>query len=72
VIPFVLLGLLYVCTRPDLSTAVLLFRLFAGFRIMHTLVYMFVVPQPSRAIAFFVGIGVNVYMATAVLRAGSF
>merc|ERR1711860_90349 len=33
VIPFVLLGLLYVCTKPDPSTAVMHSRAFAGFRI---------------------------------------
>lgn len=71
-IPFVLLGLLYVLTGPTLSTAVLVFRLFAGFRLLHTIVYMFVVPQPARAIAFFVGFGVNVYMAIEVLKTGAY
>jgi len=72
VLPFVLIGLLYVLTGPELSTALLVFRLFAGSRLLHTIVYLNAVPQPSRALLFFVGIGVNIYMAVAVLRSTSF
>lgn len=72
VLPFVLIGLLYVITGPDVGTATLHFRLFAGFRILHTIVYLLAVPQPARAIAFAVGFGVNVSMVITVIRAGMF
>ncbi|XP_045184457.2 microsomal glutathione S-transferase 1-like [Mercenaria mercenaria] len=72
VLPFVLIGFFYVLTGPDVGSATLHFRLFAGFRLLHTIVYMFVVPQPSRAIAFFVGFFVNISMAISVIRAGMF
>ncbi|KAH3794728.1 microsomal glutathione S-transferase 1-like [Dreissena polymorpha] len=68
VIPFVLIGLLYVLTGPDVATAVLLFRIFAGSRLLHTVIYLNAIPQPSRAIAFLVGLGVNTFMAFAVLK----
>ena len=44
-----------------------MFRLFAGARIFHTIVYLLVVPQPSRALAFFAGIFVNIYMAYKII-----
>ncbi|XP_060606358.1 microsomal glutathione S-transferase 1-like [Ruditapes philippinarum] len=72
VLPFVLIGLLYVLTGPTVASATLHFRLFAGFRLFHTIAYMFILPQPSRAIAFFVGFGVNISMAITVIRAGMF
>ncbi|KAK7504480.1 hypothetical protein BaRGS_00004346 [Batillaria attramentaria] len=55
VIPFVLIGLLYVTTSPNLSTAVLHFRLFAGARLFHSVAYLLPLPQPSRALGFFIG-----------------
>lgn len=55
VLPFVLIGLLFVLVGPEYSYAVLLFRLFAGSRILHTLVYLNEVPQPARALCFGAG-----------------
>lgn len=68
IIPFLIIGIIYVGTGPSLSWAKLLFRVFTVARFMHTLVYaVFVIPQPSRAIAFLVGMAVNLYMVYAVL-----
>ncbi|VDI23108.1 Hypothetical predicted protein [Mytilus galloprovincialis] len=72
VIPFVLIGLLYVCTKPDPSTALMHFRAFAGFRIFHTFAYLIPLPQPSRALGFLLGAVVTGSMAVAVLKAGSY
>ncbi|XP_008276996.1 microsomal glutathione S-transferase 1 [Stegastes partitus] len=68
VIPFVLIGLLYALTGPELSTALLHFRLFAGSRIFHTIAYVGALPQPSRGLGFFVGFGVTLSMAWTVFR----
>merc|ERR1712062_1674 len=63
VVPFAILGFLYIFTNPAYSTALFCFRLFAGARILHTLVYLLVVPQPARALCFFANIFTNIYMA---------
>merc|ERR1711874_836674 len=56
VVPFAILGFLYIFTAPAYGTALFCFRLFAGARILHTLVYLLVVPQPARALCFFANI----------------
>jgi hypothetical protein len=40
---------------------------FTGARVAHTVVYLWNVPQPARAIAFFVGMGINFYLAFKVI-----
>merc|ERR1712130_985288 len=62
ILPFFCLGLLYIFTNPALSTAVLVFRIFAACRITHSIVYLLVIPQPARALAFFGGMGCNLFM----------
>ncbi|XP_048191182.1 microsomal glutathione S-transferase 1 [Perognathus longimembris pacificus] len=69
-VPFVGIGLLYTLSGPDLSTALLHFRLFVGARLFHTVAYLTPLPQPSRALGFFLGYGVTFSMAYRVLRAG--
>lgn len=71
VLPFVLVGALYVLTDPDIETATWHFRLFAGFRILHTIAYMFAVPQPTRLIAFAAGFGVTLSMLFRIFRTAS-
>ncbi|WAR30701.1 MGST1-like protein [Mya arenaria] len=72
VIPFILIGLFYVLTGPDVNTAVLLFRVFAGARILHTLVYLNGIGQPFRAIIWSAGYGVCIFMTIVVIKAGSY
>merc|ERR1712233_165316 len=62
ILPFFCLGILYIFTNPALSTAVFVFRIFAACRIIHSIVYLLVIPQPARALAFFGGMGVNLFM----------
>merc|ERR1712018_556219 len=62
ILPFFCLGILYIFTNPALSTAVLVFRIFAACRIVHSVVYLLVIPQPARALAFFGGMGCNLFM----------
>lgn len=65
---FWVLGAFYVTTAPVAAWAVLLFRIFTAGRILHTLVYAIVpLPQPARAIAFFVPYLVMWYMGVQVL-----
>jgi len=54
--------LLYIFTNPAYSTALFCFRLFAGARILHTVVYLLAIPQPARALLFFANIFTNFYM----------
>ncbi|KAI1887940.1 hypothetical protein AGOR_G00179920 [Albula goreensis] len=68
VVPFVLIGLLYALTGPDLRTALLHFRVFVGARFFHTVAYLTPLPQPCRALAFLVGIITTISMAYRVLR----
>merc|ERR1711962_1621937 len=58
VFPFLFLGFLYIFTNPAYSTALLVFRLFVGARILHTIVYLMVIPQPARALRFFINQGI--------------
>ncbi|XP_071390898.1 microsomal glutathione S-transferase 1-like [Centroberyx affinis] len=67
IIPFVVIGLLYALTGPDLSTALLHFRVFAGSRICHTIAYVTPLPQPSRGLSWMVGMGITFSMAYRVI-----
>merc|ERR1711934_64488 len=69
ILPFLILGFLYMFTNPAYATAILCYRIFVGARILHTVVYLLVIPQPSRALAFFAGIFVNIFMAYKIITA---
>ncbi|KAJ7987982.1 hypothetical protein DPEC_G00318900 [Dallia pectoralis] len=51
IVPFVVIGLLYALTGPELSSALLHFRVFVGSRLCHTVAYLLPLPQPSRALS---------------------
>lgn len=54
---------LYVLTNPCPTLALNLFRAFTAARITHTLVYaVVVVPQPARALSWFIGYGITGYI----------
>ncbi|AWP00947.1 putative microsomal glutathione S-transferase 1 [Scophthalmus maximus] len=67
IVPFVAVGLLYALTGPELSSALLHFRLFAGSRILHTVAYVGALPQPSRGLSWILGMLVTFSMAYRVL-----
>merc|ERR1711892_289522 len=67
IVPFLILGLLYIFTNPAFDTALLTFRIFVGARVLHSIVYLTVIPRPARALTFFVGVGVNLFMAYKVI-----
>lgn len=68
IIPFVIVGLLYALTGPELSVALLHFRIFAGARIFHTIAYIGALPQPSRGLSWVLGMLVTFSMAYRVLN----
>ncbi|KAL4701005.1 hypothetical protein H8959_015009 [Pygathrix nigripes] len=68
IVPFLGIGLLYSLSGPDLSTAILHFRLFVGARIYHTISYLTPLPQPNRGLSFFIGYGVTLSMAYRLLK----
>jgi len=68
ILPFLILGTIYIGTGPGLAWAKLLFRAFTVARFIHTFVYAIVViPQPARALSFMVGITVNLLMALTII-----
>merc|ERR1712193_215476 len=69
IVPFAILGFIYIFTNPAYSTALFCFRLFAGARILHTIVYLLIVPQPARAILFFANIFTNFFMGYKIIPA---
>ncbi|XP_055047121.2 microsomal glutathione S-transferase 1.1 [Paramisgurnus dabryanus] len=72
IVPFVVIGLLYALTGPDLSSALLHFRVFVGSRFIHTVAYLMSLPQPSRALAWIVGLFTTFSMAHRVLTTALF
>ncbi len=58
----------YLMTEPEESVAVNLVRTFAAARFLHTFAYLNEVPQPTRAVAFLTGFGVNAFMAFCTIK----
>ncbi|XP_069460615.1 microsomal glutathione S-transferase 1-like [Ambystoma mexicanum] len=67
IVPFFGIGLLYALSGPDLYTALLHFRIFVGSRVFHSISYLVPLPQPCRALSFFVGFCVTISMAYRLL-----
>ncbi|XP_059474375.1 microsomal glutathione S-transferase 1-like [Neocloeon triangulifer] len=64
---FLFISYLFLLTKPDITWANVLVWGFTAARFLHTLVYAYYpVPQPSRAIAFFVGLLISLYMTIVV------
>ncbi|KAK3590542.1 hypothetical protein CHS0354_015520 [Potamilus streckersoni] len=70
VIPFVLLGLLYSLTDPNPWYAKMHFRIFTVARLFHSVAYLYPLPQPSRALGWFLGYIITLSMGVSVVRAG--
>jgi glutathione S-transferase len=59
---FIFVSFLWVLTEPDIVECHVLMWLFTFARYMHTAVYAYYpVPQPARAICFFVGVLITMY-----------
>ncbi|CAM9466717.1 unnamed protein product [Lampetra fluviatilis] len=68
ILPFLGVGLLYALSGPDPWIALLHFRVFLASRIVHTIAYLAPLPQPTRAIAYLLGVVSTFSMAVAVMR----
>jgi len=62
ILPFVMIGAMYITTNPELNCAKLVFRSWTIARYIHTFVYVFQVPQPSRVLAYLVNQALSGYM----------
>lgn len=70
--PFLVIGLLYVLSGPSLFAAMWHFRVFVASRFLHTIAYLIPLPQPTRALAFLVGVVTTLSMAFQVLKLAQF
>ncbi|CAH2068630.1 unnamed protein product, partial [Iphiclides podalirius] len=65
---FWILGALYLTTAPVAAWATLLFRVYTACRIVHTIVYAVKpLPQPARAIAYFIPYAIKWYIGFKVI-----
>ncbi|XP_026690223.2 microsomal glutathione S-transferase 1-like [Ciona intestinalis] len=62
VVPFVLLGLLYVSTNPPAGSAILHFKIFFWARVLHSVAYICKLRSPSRGVGFFLGFAATISM----------
>lgn len=70
ILPFFAVAFLYIGLNPSTFIAINLIRAFAISRIVHTLVYaVVVIPQPARALSWFVSYLITGYMAIQVVLA---
>ncbi|ALC49754.1 CG33177 [Drosophila busckii] len=68
ILPFMLVSLAYVACGPHALTASLLIRIGAAARLLHTIVYAVIpLPQPIRAICFFINFGIVIFEAIYVM-----
>ncbi|XP_071499878.1 microsomal glutathione S-transferase 1-like [Diadema antillarum] len=68
IVPFFGLGLLYALfSGASTSTLLWHYRIFTVSRLLHTVVYLYAVPQPARFLCFLAGFGVNVSMGVQIL-----
>ncbi|XP_075157045.1 microsomal glutathione S-transferase 1 [Haematobia irritans] len=68
ILPFLLITLVYIATGPNALAARMLIRIGASCRLLHTGVYAFgPVPQPTRAILFFITFTITVFMVFCVI-----
>uniref|UniRef100_A0A087Z4Q3 Microsomal glutathione S-transferase 1 n=1 Tax=Anopheles darlingi TaxID=43151 RepID=A0A087Z4Q3_ANODA len=68
ILPFFVIGFLYLLTNPAPTLAINIYRLVAASRILHTLVYAVVpVPQPARFLAFVGALAPTLYMTLQTL-----
>ncbi|CAF1461831.1 unnamed protein product [Adineta steineri] len=72
IIPFILVGLFYVGTRPKFDCALWHFRIFLLSRILYTIAYQVPLPQPTRTISWLIGYSSIISMSIPILRSIQF
>ncbi|XP_062619122.1 microsomal glutathione S-transferase 1-like [Saccostrea cucullata] len=71
IFPFVTVGILYVLTEPEATTAALYFRIFLLSRVVYDIAFLRALPQPSRTFSYLTGVIVICMMAWSVLQKGT-
>ncbi|XP_046339138.1 microsomal glutathione S-transferase 1-like [Haliotis rufescens] len=71
ILPFAVIGVLYVLSDPLPHVARRLFQTFTAARLIHTVAYLAPLPQPIRFLAFGVGAVVNMIMVGRVIICGT-
>ncbi|XP_022192850.2 prostaglandin E synthase-like isoform X2 [Nilaparvata lugens] len=66
---FILSGLFYTASNPNVMIALMLFRIFFVFRILHTVAQLFLHVRMFRSICFFAALFINVFMLIMALMA---
>ncbi|XP_072017640.1 microsomal glutathione S-transferase 1-like [Amphiura filiformis] len=72
IVPFLIVGLLYVLTGPSVDAATWHFRIFVVSRCIHTIAYLLPLPQPTRFLMMYVGWFTTASMAVQCLKIGQF
>ena len=67
IIPFILVGNLYILTSPPVAMAIWHFRLFMASRLYHFVAYYMPLRQPNRVTSFYAGWLVNVSMGIQII-----
>ncbi|XP_067661842.1 microsomal glutathione S-transferase 1-like [Haliotis asinina] len=71
IVPFAVIGILFVLSDPHPIIARRLFQTFTAARLIHTVAYLTPLPQPIRFLAFGVGAVVNMVMVGRVFICGT-
>eukprot|EP01135_Chromosphaera_perkinsii_P009129 Nk52_evm16s1636 gene=Nk52_evmTU16s1636 len=66
---FLIAGLIYIGTNPELACANLVFRVFTVARFAHSAAHLLALPQPSRALLFTTGHLCTMFMVYSILCA---
>ncbi|XP_072017580.1 microsomal glutathione S-transferase 1-like [Amphiura filiformis] len=72
IVPFLIIGILYVLTGPSVYAATWHFRIFVVSRFIHMFAYLAQLPQPSRVTAMYIGWCATASMAVQCLQAGQY
>lgn len=67
ILPFFVIGFLFILTNPAANVAINLFRAFAIARLVHSFVYALTICPKARGPAFGVGILITTYMAVSTI-----
>lgn len=62
ILPYLMIGLFYVLTDPRPLVSTILFKTATIARFAHTIVYLLAIPQPARALCFFLHYAITWYM----------
>ncbi|KAK6184276.1 hypothetical protein SNE40_002042 [Patella caerulea] len=68
IVPYFMIGIVYIAARPKPSTALWHFRIFTASRFFFTLAYMIPLPIPSRGFGYYGGLFTTLSMAYTIIK----